>query len=163
MIDYIKNNKLGVTFIVLALSLLGFMSACAGISVDDFVKVRNVPPAVQTQTGVGSTISLSQAEVVWKDWVVYVETNTDRFAAEISNAKERSALLQGFLQSGFEQIEHAAPGVLSGVPLGGFGLTALSFLGGLLLKRPGDVKASEVKAIADKDYDAGVEAGKQMK
>jgi hypothetical protein len=160
MVDSIKNfikDRPHFIFVVVLIATLGtVLAALQGCNLASFVKV-DVPPQVAVAVGASEETTLDEVDMVWADWKIYVETNTNRFERSIEDAQERYAVISQITDIGIK----AAEGEISGLPGGTILLSGLSLLAGLFLKRPGeDARVAKEKRDS---YNKGIEIGASVK
>lgn len=148
ILDCLKTNR-GLTYSLAGLIIVVLVVAtAAGCQLEDLVRF-STPEGVQGAIAVEATVPVSKADQVWTDWQHFVATNTERLQAEITNGRERAAVLMSIVDTGIA----AASGPISTLPGGAIAVGAMSLLTGLFLKRPGDRKR-EAEAIAKAVEDA---------
>jgi hypothetical protein len=155
---YLKDST-NVLFVVLLLivAFLGMMTL-QGCNLASFITV-SVPPAVKTAVDIpqDEKVSLDSVDMVWEDWIAYVNNNTRKFETAIDDANERYAVIKQMTDIGLETVGKEA----AGLPGGAILLSGLSLLGGLFLKRPGeDARVAKEKRDS---YNKGVEVGASIK
>jgi hypothetical protein len=160
MVDSIKNfikDRPHFIFIVVLLVTCGaVLAVLQGCNLASFVKV-DVPPQVAVAVGADEETTLDDVDMVWADWKIYVETNTNRFERSIEDAQERYAVISQITDIGIK----AAEGEISGLPGGTILLSGLSLIAGLFLKRPGeDARVAKEKRDS---YNKGIEIGATIK
>jgi len=153
--QFAGQNKRATAFILLATLALLLASAVSACGIEDLVRV-DVPKKVATAIDVEQTISYSEAEVAWEDWIAYVDRESDRFGKEIEKGAELVGILRTLGDTGIAFGQDAA----SAFPGGALLSTGLALLGGAFLRRPGDAK----KEAAEKEasYNAGIRRGEEM-
>jgi len=161
MLEAIKNylkDSANLVFVVLLLivSFVGMM-ILQGCNLASLIAV-NVPPAVKIAVDIpkDERVSLDNVDMVWEDWIAYVNTNTRKFESSIDDANERYAVIKQMTDIGLE----AAGKEASGIPGGAILLSGLSLLGGLFLKRPGE--DSRVAKEKQASYNKGLEVGSSI-
>ena len=148
ILDCLKTNR-GLTYSLAGLLItMLVVAAAAGCQLEDLVRFKT-PDGVQTAIAVDASVPVSKADQVWSDWERFVEVNTERLQTEITNGRERAAVLMSIVDTGIA----AASGPISTLPGGAVAVGAMSLLTGLFLKRPGDRKR-EAEAIAKAVDDA---------
>lgn len=141
IIEYIKNNKTGVSVLVTAIILMLGLVAASGCRVADIVKV-NVPQQVCESTGVKPVITLSKATHVRQQFIDDFTVALTEFDENIEGASAFHDLATSLLNTGMV----AGQGALAGVPGGAFLLSFLTGIGGLYLKKPGtDIEMAQAK------------------
>jgi hypothetical protein len=113
-------------FVLLMISL--GLAACAGFDLGDIIKVRT-PTSIQQMTGLPARISLNEAEAEYRAWF----ENTQRIGAQWKASIERAGEIRGLLnQLTLSALDQIGP-VLSGIPMLGPALPALTGLAGLFI------------------------------
>jgi hypothetical protein len=153
--DFFGQNKKAGSFIMLAVLALICASVISACGIEDMVRV-DVPKKVAEAIDVEPTVSFSEAEVAWEDWVAYVDRESERFSKEIEKGAEIVGILRTLGDTGIALGQEAA----STFPGGAFLSTGLALLGGAFLRRPGDDKREA--AEKEKAYNAGLEKGEKM-
>lgn len=155
MIEWIKSNRITVSFAVAAVAVLLVSVAAAGCQVSDLITV-DVPTDVKDAVGVDGRVSLTQVPDIWDDWQDYVKRNTER----LERSTERSYELLGFINSATDIAIGAAEGAASSFPGGALLVGLLGGAAGLYMKKPGTdrVIAKEKEA----SYNAGMEKAKAL-
>lgn len=149
-----QNKKAG-SFIMLAILALICASVISACGIEDMVRV-DVPKKVAEAIDVEQSVSFSEAEIAWEDWVAYVDRESERFSMEIEKGAEIVGILRTLGDTGIAIGQEAA----STFPGGAFLSTGLALLGGAFLRRPGDDKREA--AEKEKAYNAGMKKGEQM-
>lgn len=151
--NYLKSTNPMLVVIVILLAFIG-MTALQGCNLASLVSV-NVPPAVKTAVDLPQEepVTLDTVDVVYEDWVAYVNSNTRKFEASVEEANERYVVLKQLTDIGIGVASDQA----SGLPGGAILLSGLSLLGGLFLKRPGE--DSRVAKEKRDSYNKGIEVG----
>lgn len=161
MVDNIKSYIKDVPGIVTALVfiVIGFASLMIlnGCNLASLVQVK-VPSEVREAVAVPAdeAVTLDTVDMVWEDWIAYVNTNTRKFESALSDANERYAVIRQLTDIGV----NAASQEISGLPGGAVLMSMLSLVGGILLKRPGeDARVAKEK---QESYNKGLEVGSSI-
>jgi hypothetical protein len=150
MINWIKEAKVGIIVLALAIGALLTVSACSGNTVEDFVKYKN-PPGVQEAVKVPETQTLRMAEYTVAEWELYVTQNTKALMENVGRAEEIAGLVSGILTGGIDLIlENEA---ISNSMYGGLITLALGTFGGLFLPRPSEGK--KIRTEKEASFNAG--------
>lgn len=142
---------IGLVAIVAAMTFGAY--GCAGLNAEEMVNVR-IPDGLR-DPGQPKTLTLPEARRDFEKKARNAEVDFTAYAENIQYGNERAEAMQGlfdWLGASIVNVgDMAVPGwgVLGGTSL----VTGL--FGWLGMRRPGDAKASEVKAETDKTYDAG--------
>jgi len=140
-----------VGIIVVAFAVLMILQGC---NLASFVQV-NVPAPVKTAVGIAPSdkVTLDNADIVWEDWLAYVNSNTKKFESAIEDANERYATIRNLTDMSIGIIGQET----AGIPGGAILMSAISLVGGILLKRPGeDARVAKEKQDS---YNKGLEVG----
>lgn len=139
--------------IVGILALLAGVTACAGYTISDYIKVP-VPPQVQDATGSKPTEPLSRAPFVRERYVAEVSTNLAELDANIEDAQLFADFAGSLLNTGLE----VGAGPIQSLPAGGLIFAALGGLVGLFTRKPGTAKEIEQakREEHEKTWDAAV-------
>lgn len=158
--DFINDNQRACLMACICALFLTFAIICSGCDLKQMIKV-DTPKAVVIATAttpedIDRKITLAEAQDVWDDWIMYVETNTERFRRSIDEAEERFVQLNSLVDLGFNSVQ----GPISNIPGGAVILSALTGLTGLFLRRPGD--ADKLAKEKRDSYNAGIQVGVKM-
>ena len=136
-------NRRALLFFSLALIAGLAITALQACNLQEFVSL-DAPPAVTESVGIpeGEKVTYADADRVWRLWTEWVQLNTARLEASISDSGERYAVLRDLASTGLGAISQEAGNLPGGVLLVG----ALGALGGLFLKDP-RAKAREAEAF----------------
>ena len=156
MAEWIKRNSVGLalagTMIAIMVMLVFVASGC---SASDLIQVR-VPSGVQRSISTPKLVPLSDAPHEWDRWILFVETESERFSDSIARGQELLGFVQSMTNTGLGLAEQA----LGGIPFGGALIGGLGLVSGIFFDKPGAKKkeASEKQA----SYNAGMAKGKKM-
>jgi hypothetical protein len=155
--NYLKEVPHALFVILILVVAFGALTVLQGCNLASMVQVA-VPPQVKEAVGIApdEKVTLDEADMVFSDWVAYVESNTRKFEGAIEDANERYAVIK--------QITDIGVGVatenVGGVPGGAVLLSVLSLIGGIFLKRPGeDARVAKEKRDS---YNKGIEVGSSI-
>lgn len=148
-------NKTTTIYIASLLILSATLAACAGMNVGDFVQVKT-PHAIQQQTGLPARLTLNEAEAEYRAWYQDVQREGAAWKASIGQGSEVASLLN---QLTLQALNDVGPS-LAGVPVLGPILPVLMGIGGLFLRRPGDVSQDVLRKEKEDSYNAGLERAK---
>jgi len=128
-----------LSFALIAGLVITALQAC---NLQEFVTL-DAPQAVTDSVGIpeGERVTYADADRVWRLWTEWVQLNTARLEASMSDSEERYAVLQNLASTGLGAISQEA----GNLPGGGLLVGALGALGGLFLKDP-RAKAREAEA-----------------
>lgn len=116
----------------------------------------DVPTGVQKSIDAPEDVSLADSAYVWDQWQNWVSANSEAFARNIEDGKQRIALIENVTALGM-----GALGEVSGsFPGGALLFSGLSLLTGWFLKRPNEDKV--VAKEKEDSYNAGIEKGKEI-
>ena len=152
MFKWIPNNKLPILFLALAAIVALALTACAGLQLTDYVRVR-VPPVVQGVIDCPATIPLTNATALHEEWKLKIRQADTAFSESINRGYVLYDVVGSLLNTGMTQLE----GPLSTIPAGGLGIAALTGLGALFINRPGT--AQFVQKAKEASYNAGLTKG----
>lgn len=113
----------------------------------------DAPPAVLEAVG-KTEMNLAQADAVWNQWTAHVESQSAAYKAAVDDANGRYAYIQSLINVGLGASEAL-------FPAGAVVLSALTGVGGLLLKRPQEDE--RVRKEKQDSYNAGLKAALAMK
>ena len=136
-------DRRALLFFSLALVAGLAISALQACNLQEFVTL-DAPPAVTESVGIpeGERVTYADADRVWRLWTEWVQLNTARLEASISDSGERYAVLRDLASTGLGAISQEA----GNLPGGGLLVGALGALGGLFLKDP-RAKTREAEAF----------------
>ena len=138
-----------------AVGILGLCLTVQGCDLQKIVDV-DVPAGVQQSIDAPEDVSLADSEYVWDQWQNWVTANSEAFARNIEDGKQRIALIENVTAMGM-----GALGEVSGsFPGGALLFSGLSLMTGWFLKRPNEDKV--VAKEKEDSYNAGLERGKQL-
>jgi len=155
MMDWIKDNRMAVSFFVASMAALFISLAASGCQVSDLISV-DVPTDVKDAVGIEGKVTLTQIPDVWDDWQDYVEKNTKR----LESSTERSYELLGFVTAATNIAIGAAEGAASSFPGGAILVGLLSGAAGLYMKKPGTDRA--IAKEKEASYNAGMDKAKSL-
>lgn len=138
-----------------AVAALILAMAIQGCDLQRVIKF-DVPTDVQNAIQASEQESLADAEYVWDEWSNWVDANSKRLAANISDSRDRLALINNVTAMGIGALGE----VSSQFPGGAVIFSGLSLLAGWFLKRPGEDKA--VAKEKEDSYNAGLAKGKEL-
>lgn len=127
----------------------GVLLAACGIT-DPGNWVHVPVPAGLREVGEPAKVSVNEAESIFRVKASELEI----FADNIAGGQAQAAAWRGVIGSVANTVEVGAASIPGWSVYGGAAILGGIF-GALGIKRPGDKPASEVKTIADADYDAG--------
>lgn len=113
----------------------------------------DAPPAVLSAVG-KTEMNLAQADAVWNQWTAHVESQSAAYKAAVDDANGKYAYIQSVISVGLGASE-------SLFPAGAVILSALTGVGGLLLKRPQEDE--RVRKEKEASYNAGLKAAQAIK
>jgi len=155
--NYLKEVPHALFVILVLIVAFGAFTVLQGCNLASLVQVA-VPPQVKEAVGISpeKKVTLDEVDMVYTDWVAYVDSNTRKFESAIDDANERYAVIK--------QITDIGVGVatenVGGVPGGAVLLSVLSLIGGIFLKRPGeDARVAKEKRDS---YNKGIEVGSSI-
>lgn len=143
------NWKATITWTA-AIGLIVALGFAGGCRLDEIIMV-DVPDAVQESANVGPQVSLRDAPAVREKHVFEFTQSLERFDENYAD----SALLYEIAASAFNTGFQMAIPAIGNVPGGMILVSALTGLGGLLLKRPGEGKA--IQDASDAAWDEAAE------
>lgn len=142
--------------LVIAAAVFVIFAAISGCEWGDMVRV-DTPKNVQESRALPAKMPVNDAVYEYEDWLAATERDGRRWQAEIESASQIVAFLNTF---SLRAIGELGPAV-AGVPVLSALVPALVGLGGLLVRRPGDVSATDAKRQSDQNWDEAFQAGKQ--
>ena len=128
------------------------LASCAGIDLDDLVKVKT-PNAIQQTTGLRATLSLNEAEAEYQNWFNQTQATGAQWKGNIERAGEVRGLLGQLTLSALDTV---GPTV-AGVPVLGPALPALTGIVGLFLG------AGLLRKEKEASFNKGLEKGSGLK
>ena len=153
--NWIKNNKMATTSILVVILFAGVALTVQGCDLQKMVKL-DVPKDVSFALGTDEQSTLADAPVLWEDWTVYVEKNSKRLSSSIEEAESRYSLISSITEMGIGIASDQA----SALPGGTFIVSGLSLMAGLFMKRPGDDKL--VGKEKEKSFNAGLKQAVEL-
>ena len=133
------------------LSGIAFIAIANGCDLKDFVTV-DVPPTVRTAVGVpqDERVTFNQAQVVYDDWITFVERETLWLAREMEVSERRYRTLIDVINTGWG----AAEPHLSAIPGGSVIIAMLTGMMGVLIPQPGTKK--KIREVQAKSFKQGM-------
>jgi len=147
--ETIKNMNWKLWALVL---LIGTVATVVPGCVRDWIKVN--PPQAVVDRGVPSTISLNESQRRLPEYRAEQQLILDSWAARENIAESKAQFWEGAVGGALTPETLTLMGLN---PVGGAGAIAL-FLGGIMIKRPGDVQGKEKIA----SYNKGKEASEKL-
>ena len=127
--NYLKEVPHALFVILVLIVAFGAFTVLQGCNLASLVQVA-VPPQVKEAVGIPpeEKVTLDEADMVYTDWVAYVDSNTRKFESAIDDANERYAVIKQITDIGIG----VATDNVGGVPGGAVLLSVLSLIGGIL-------------------------------
>ncbi|MEM8737240.1 MAG: hypothetical protein AAGG38_02015 [Planctomycetota bacterium] len=143
---------------VTALALLAsVIAACSGLDFGDVISVKTPQDVVET-TGLPTKLSLNEAETEYQNYVEDFQRGAAQWKGNIEKQNQVRGVVNQFTLGVLDSVGPA----IAGVPVLAPFVPLLTGLGGLVLKRPGDVSKDDLRKQKEDSYNAGLEVGKQL-
>jgi hypothetical protein len=153
--NWALENRGGVTVLLTVVALTAAFASLNGCGLSSLIKV-SVPSDVASATGTGTNVTLADAAYTWTEWSQYVKRNTTELADSLATGEAQLEVLSSVTNMGLGALQENA----GSFPGGALVVSALSLLGGLFLRKPGDTKRNYVEK--EDSYNAGLREGKRL-
>lgn len=138
-----------------AVAALIVAMAVQGCDLQRMIKF-DVPTDVQNAIQASEQESLADSEYIWDEWSNWVDANSKKLAANISDSRDRLELINSVTALGIGALGEASKSFPGGAVI----FSGLSLLAGWFLKRPGEAKT--VAKEKEDSYNAGLAKGKEL-